>query len=93
MQILDHLNDLNVPFSRLKLEAVLAEAVGGAENPAATVITVLKRFSPRDVASKGLLPSLFSGLPFDYAVQVALLYGSLRIYKNNLVTGPESVRE
>ena len=93
MYILDHLNDLNVPFSRLKLEAVLAEAVGRAENPTATVITVLKRFSPRNVASKALLPSLFSGLPFDYALQVAPPYGSSRTHKNNLVTGPKSIRE
>lgn len=72
MQVLNRVNDFNLPLCRLRLEEVLAEAVSSAENPALIIIAVLKTMCPTSAPPKALLSSLFAGLPSNHALQVSL---------------------
>ena len=74
VHILGHVNDFNIPLCHSELEAVLAEAISKSVNPATILVTVLKKLSPIDAASRSLLSSLITGLPAYQAIQVIRRY-------------------
>lgn len=68
--LLAHVSDFNILLYRLKLEALLNEAVHPPKDLAVILITALHKVSPLEPTSRRLLFSLFAGVPPDQAVQV-----------------------